>query len=63
MNEFIAKLPLYKTAWSPVHDRYVGIRSLHQDENGDHIISAHVQGTPDDQIVLFRTTELTQFCL
>ena len=61
--DFMAKLPMYKTAWSPIHDRYVGLLSTWRDQNGAPVIKAHVQGTPEGETVLFRATELTGYVL
>ena len=61
--DFMAKLPMYKTAWSTIHNRYVGIRATWRDPNGAPVISAHVQGTPADEFTLFRATELTGYVL
>ena len=60
---FMAKLPMYKTAWSPTHNRYVGIRATWRDPNGAPVISAHVQGAPADEFTLFRATELVRYVL
>ena len=60
---FMAKLPMYKTAWSPTHNRYVGIRATWRDPNGAPVISAHVQGAPTDEFTLFRATELVRYVL
>ena len=60
---FMATLPNYKTAWSPTHSRYVGIRATWRDPNGVPVISAHVQGAPADEFTLFRATELVRYVL
>ena len=60
---FVEKLTLYKTAWSPTHETYVGLRAVWRDPNNVPVVSAHVLGTPEEETVLFRPTELINFVL
>ena len=62
-RDFCAKLVLYKTAWSTVHETYVGLRSTWRDSDGVPVIEAHVLGTPDEETHLFRPTELINYVL
>jgi len=64
MTDFEIKLEkFYKTAYSPLHETFVGIRKVRKDDHGEYIIDAHVAGTPKDEIHLFRVNELERFCL
>jgi hypothetical protein len=58
-----AKMKLYKTAYSPLYETFVGIRHTHQDVFGEWIITAHVAGTPQESTALFRVCELERFTL
>lgn len=60
---FVEKLPLYKTAWSPTHNRYVGLKSTWRDSDGVPVIEAHVAGTPEGVTHRFRATELFNYVL
>lgn len=62
-NDTLAKMYLYKTAYSPVYEAYVGILGVRKDERGELIIDAHVAGTPEADVVAFRVHELTRYCL
>lgn len=61
--DFVAKLPLYKTAWSLLYKQPVGIHKVRKDEDGVPIIDAHVHGHKEGSLVMFRATELTNFVL
>jgi hypothetical protein len=61
--DFFKKLYLYKTAFSPLHDRYVGIKKVQRDAFGGYWITAHVTGYPEYETYLFRPFELTMYCL
>lgn len=50
----------YKTAYSPLHKKYVGIESIRKDENG--ILIYYVR-TTDGIKFIARECELTDFCL
>ena len=60
--DFIAKLKYYKTAWSKMYESYVQILGFHFDDVGDPIIKARVPGEKSEY-VLFRSCELSEFCL
>ena len=62
MTDFQKKLPLYKTAYSPVWGTYVGIKKVREDENGRPILDCTIAGRPEE-IVMFRVDELTNYCL
>jgi len=49
---------LYKTAYSPIYERYIKINNVYTVE-GDYIISSNIDG----RTVIFRHTELTEYCL
>lgn len=55
------KMALYKTAFSPLYDTYVGIKNVRYDEFDNAIITASVAG--EDGRFLFREYELTRYCL
>lgn len=57
------KIELYKTAYSPLHEEFVGIRKVRYDDNGRTILDCHVNGYPEDHIHLFRENELTDYVL
>ena len=59
----LTKMRLYKTAYSPLYETFVGIRHVHQDVFGGLIITAHVAGLPEDETALFRENELERFVL
>ena len=61
MTDSFFKLCLFKTAYSPVWERYVGIVKVRQDEDGVPIVEARIAYT--DTIALFRQNELTDYCL
>lgn len=63
MSDTREKIYLYKTAYSPLFETYVGIKSVREDDNGGYIIEAHVHGQPQDVIHLFRVQELTNYVL
>jgi hypothetical protein len=56
-----AKLRLYKTAYSPDYGKFVEIRSVRDDANGEPIITARLADT--DELVCFRVCELQNFVL
>ena len=57
---FIKKLTknLYKTAFSPLYNRYVKIDKVYT-VAGEHIVKCTIAG----EVVIFRPTELTDYCL
>jgi hypothetical protein len=59
------KQKLYKTAYSPMYGVYVGIDRAHQDDDGVWIYTCHSTyvTTASFNDMLFRETELSQFCL
>lgn len=59
----LQKLHLYKTAFSPLYNAYVGIREVHQLDNGTVILYCNVVGLPDDQMIIFRPHELRDYVL
>jgi hypothetical protein len=61
--DFLKKLPLYKTAFSPLYETYVGIVSVYYDDAGEPIIAGRVAGHEPDRITLFRVCELDNFVL
>ena len=61
--DFVEKLTLYRTAWSTIHETYVGLRAVWRDPNNVPVISAHVLGTPEEETHLFRPTELINYVL
>lgn len=63
MTDFEKKLPIYKTAFSPTHDTYVGICGVFKDIMGRYIVEATVAGQPKDRLYIFRVEELTNYCL
>ena len=58
-----AKLRLYKTAYSPLYETFVGIKNVRKDDRGEFILDCTVAGHPKDHIHLFRVHELERFCL
>jgi hypothetical protein len=60
---FEKKLPLYRTAWSPLYETFVGIKKVRQDDTGRYILDCTIAGYPEDQIVLFRPEELERYVL
>jgi len=63
LSDFRKKLHLYKTAFSPLYDTYVGIQNVREDEDGFPILDCTVAGMSKDVLVLFRPSELKSFCL
>ena len=61
------KQTLYKTAYSPLYECFVGIDHAHQDVNDQWIFTCHLVDSPPDapigDCVLFREYELERFCL
>lgn len=57
----IEQLRLYKTAYSVLDECYVKIIRVWPDENGKPLLRCQLQDT--DKELLFRETELNQFCL
>lgn len=53
----------YKTAWSPMYQCYVAIKSVYYDSFGEPVITALPQGHEPNKTVLFRKHELTNYCL
>lgn len=64
-SEFLQKLPLFKTAYSPLFETYVGIK--HYQVHDDGIIIVGYFYDPDDGTLhddhLFRHDELTRYCI
>jgi hypothetical protein len=54
---------LYKTAFSPLYDTFVGIKKIRTDQMGQFIFDCTIAGYPKDQVVAFRECELTRFVL
>jgi hypothetical protein len=63
MSESLEKLSLYKTAYSPMYECYVGILKVYPDVDGVAIIKARLAGEPEGSYILFREHELTNFVL
>ena len=63
LSDFRKKLHLYKTAFSPLYDTYVGIREVREDKGGFPILDCTVAGMSKDVLVSFRPHELKDFCL
>lgn len=63
LSNFRKKLHLYKTAFSPLYDTYVGIRKVREDKDGFPILDCTVAGMSEDVLVSFRPHELKSFCL
>lgn len=64
INAFAEKLPMYKTAYSPLYERYVAIRNVRYDSDNRPIIDASFGLHDDvDEYILFRPEELTNYCL
>lgn len=62
-TDLLKKLPLYKTAYSPLYQTYVGINNVYYDVDGEPILSCRVAGHEPDRITLFRVCELDNFVL
>lgn len=56
------KIEMFKTAFSPMYNCFVGIMKVRYDEDGKAIIHACLDGD-EEKSVLFRESELTRFCL
>jgi len=54
---------MYRTAFSPLYNAFVGIKNARQDKFGQYIFVCHVNGHPPDKIISFRKCELTRFVL
>ena len=59
--DFEAKLHLYKTAFSPLYDTYVGIEGLRKLPDGSHILDCVVPF--NEALIMFRPHELTNFVM
>jgi hypothetical protein len=59
-THFLKKLGknLYKTAYSPLYNQYIKIDKVYT-VAGEYIIKSTIGG----QVVIFRPTELTEYCL
>lgn len=55
------KLEMFKTAFSPMYNCYVGIVSVHYDDTGKAIIKARLCN--EDTTILFREHELINYVL
>ena len=60
---FFEKLSLYKTAFSPLYNQYVGIIGVHLNDIGELIITAYLASTSKENCILFHPEELTNFVL
>lgn len=60
--EYQDKRYLYKTAYSPLFEEYVGIVGVFQDVNGEFLFTGYLASEKSKEI-LFRESELDQFCL
>lgn len=60
MTDFEKKLPLYKTAYSPMMSCYVSIKKIRIDTRGEYILDCE---TGNKERISFRVTELINFCL
>lgn len=58
---FEAKLHLYKTAFSPLYNTYVGIEKVRKLSDGSYVL--HCMMPPIAYPVLFRLHELTNFVM
>ena len=61
MTDSFFKLCLFKTAYSPVWEQYVGITKVYLDDFGQPIVKARIAYT--ETVALFRHEELTDYCL
>lgn len=61
-DDFFKKLPLYKTAWSPLHGEYVSIKNVRYDSDKRPILDCTI-GSLNGQIHLFRVEELTNYVI
>ena len=59
--DFEAKLRLYKTAFSPLHDTYVGIQNVRKLSDGSYVLDCVVPFFED--LIMFRPHELTNFVM
>lgn len=59
--DFEAKLPLYKIAFSPLYNTYVGIEKVHKLSDGSYVLNCMVPLKAD--MVLFRPHELTNYVM
>lgn len=59
--DFLKKLPLYKTAWSPTYRTYVALLGVTHDRSGEPILIGQLACTTNNY--LFRVEELADFCL
>jgi len=57
------KIEMFKTAFSPMYDCFVGILKVTYDDAGNPIIHAYLDGDKEKNGILFRESELTRFCL
>jgi hypothetical protein len=57
---FLEKLPMYKTAYSPLYDAYVGIKEVVNGAGGI-LLRCNVVGM--DNEILFNVEELEDYCL
>jgi len=54
---------LYKTAYSPLLEKYVAIKNVYRDIDGDLVLNCTVAGYPKDSLFMFRPQDLESFCL
>jgi len=59
----IEKLRLMKTAYSPLYQQFISIKSVRPDDNGIPIIDGEINDNGKKRIVIFRECELKKFCL
>jgi len=54
---------LYKTAYSPVYEKYVAIKNVRKDFAGELVLDCTIAGYPKDSLFMFRPQDLESFCL
>lgn len=61
----MTKLELYKTAYSPLFDSYVGIKKVRYDDSNNAILDCEMYDSETNTKIpmIFRENELTQYCL
>lgn len=61
-QELSDKRYLYKTAFSPLYNEYVGIKKVRQDRSGQFIFDCHI-AYHNKKLTSFREHELRNFVL
>ena len=59
----LSKMHLYKTAYSPVYEKYVAIKNVRKDIAGELVLDCTIAGYPKDNLFMFRPQDLESFCL